>query len=88
LNIENFIDLCPGNLTGADFYAITNRARQHALRRIINVLESQDGNVNDFNEIIEISECDFLKVLDSFVPTLNDSTLLDYEKYFIKYSEN
>lgn len=86
--MNDFIDQCPKNLTGADFFAITNRARQNALKRIINAIEAENKSINEYNKEIFINEYDFYQVLDNFVPTLNDTTLLDYEKYFIKYSQN
>ena len=86
-DVESFIDKCPKNLTGADFYSITNRARQHALKRIISLLELQNKNANDYDEVIEITENDFIKVLDNFVPTLDESSLAYYEKYFINNSD-
>ena len=88
LDVERFIKMCPENLTGADFYAITNRVRQNALKRMINILESRNQIANDFNEAIEIKESDFIKVLDNFVPTLNQSSLAYYEKYFINNSDS
>ena len=36
---DEFIQSCPTNLSGADFYSITNRARQAALKRLISYQE-------------------------------------------------
>lgn len=80
-SIDEFIDKCPENMTGADFYSVTNKARQNALKRLI-------GRFNDSlkdNEII-IIEDDFNKSLTNFVPTLTKEMLKEYEKYFYKYS--
>ena len=55
---------------------------------MITILESQNKNANDFNETIEIKETDFMKVLDNFVPTLNQASLAYYEKYFINNSDS
>ena len=87
-DIESFVQKCPDNLTGADFYSITNRARQNALKRIISILESKNQNANDYEDTIEINENDFSRVLENFVPTLNQSTLAYYEKYFINSSDS
>jgi peroxin-6 len=80
-NIDEFIDKCPENMTGADFYSITNKARQNALKRLIGKFEE-----NLIDDQIFISEDDFNQSLINFVPTLTNSMLKDYEKYFYKYS--
>jgi peroxin-6 len=85
-SIENFVEKCLTNLSGADFYALTNRARQHALKRLINHFESnQNSCLNDEN-IIVLTQQDFDYALIDFQPTLSEATLLDYEKYFNNYS--
>ena len=81
---ETFIDNCPANLTGADFYSITNQARQNALKRLINELETLKIDASQYNSNIVITKHDFETALESFVPTLSDSTLTYYEKYFSK----
>lgn len=85
---ENFLMSCPNNLTGADFYALTNRARRNALKRIIEHFEENnlayDDHVQD--DLITVSEKDFLDGLVEFHPTLSESELNDYEKYFAKIS--
>jgi hypothetical protein len=88
---EKFIKSCPSNLSGADFYALTNRARQNALKRLIEKLE---GKKNEPLELIEtdddifLDDCDFEKALVGFQPTLSESAFLEYEKYFKNYSTN
>ncbi|CAF0986589.1 unnamed protein product [Brachionus calyciflorus] len=74
------LEKCPCNLSGADFYAITNKARQNAIKRII--LSSECNEIND--EII--NEEDFMKALDNFSANLSDQELLEYENYFTKFS--
>lgn len=70
---------CPKNLSGADFYAITNRARQNAIKRIISAIDS--NNQDEF-----ITEEDFVKCLKGFSANLSDQDLVIYENYFIKFS--
>jgi hypothetical protein len=78
------------NLSGADFYAITNKARQHALKRLIAILESQESNdtrPTKFDESgILLVEEDFNFALVDFQPTLNETAMQNYEKYFNSYS--
>jgi hypothetical protein len=88
-NHEKFLKACPNNLTGADFYALTNRARRNALKRIVEHFEANnllydDNLVQD--DLITITEKDFLDGLLEFHPTLSESELIDYEKYFAKIS--
>ncbi len=82
-NSESFVkEKCPLNLTGADFYAITNKARQHALKRII-----RNELIENFDEsLIVLNETDFQNAVESFQPSLSEKTLLEYEKYFNNYS--
>lgn len=91
---EEFIKMkCPLNLTGADFYSITNKARQLALKRLISNLEESSSSTSTTTNNIELNgdnicliEEDFLQALDEFQPTLNEKELEEYELYFQKYS--
>jgi peroxin-6 len=76
---ESFVrEKCPANLSGADFYAITNKARQIAIKRIISgQQEFQDD---------KISEEDFNRALQGFRANLSDQELLVYENYFNRFS--
>jgi SpoVK/Ycf46/Vps4 family AAA+-type ATPase len=97
LDMENFVKKCPNNLSGADFYSITNRARKNASKRFI---ESQEENSNqakksiinlDMHErtnnneadLLTINLEDFEKALDGFHATLNEKELAIYERFSI-----
>ena len=82
---EEFIRSCPLNLTGADFYAIGNRARQETLKRLIQSNEESSWTNLEENRINLNSE-DFKRSLIGFQPTLSEPALLEYEKYFQNYS--
>jgi peroxin-6 len=94
--VEKFVEKCPLYLSGADFMAITSRARYAALKRLIKLKsERKTGQVEDFlndndNEretnAILLTDYDFLQALDDFQPTLNEQTLVEYEKYFYQFS--
>ena len=84
-NPEEFVKSCPTNLSGADFYSITNKARQEALKRLINYQEENNLPVID-QDLIFLNENDFKRSLIGFQPTLSESALLEYEKYFHSYS--
>ena len=77
-------------MSGADFYAISNKTRQHALKRLINVYEKSETNEfneeNDcFNEVV-LNDQDFNAALVEFQPTLNEAAMTSYEKYFNSFS--
>ena len=83
-NADEYIKKCPTNLSGADFYSITNRARLHALKRLIHSQENSSEKLGE--ELVFINEQDFNDTLIGFQPTLNEVELKDYEKYFLSYS--
>jgi SpoVK/Ycf46/Vps4 family AAA+-type ATPase len=83
---EEFIKICPLNLSGADFYSIANRARQQALKRLINSQEESGGLARLEENQIYLNDEDFGNSLIGFQPTLSESALLEYEKYFHSYS--
>lgn len=77
-NIDEFIEQCPHNLSGADFYSITNRARQICLKRLIIKKENDDID----SDSICLVRSDFEDAIVDFRPTLSESELVNYEKYF------
>lgn len=83
MNLEEFVQKCPANLSGADFYAVTNKARQNAIRRLINLIENE---TNLSENLIVLTETDFEEALVGFQANLSDSQLLDYENYFNRFS--
>ena len=83
-NFEEFVKKCPSNLSGADFFAITNKSRQEALKRIITNCE--EGQMNSKEQEIFITNEDFDKSLKGLRPTLSESALEEYKKYFKNYS--
>lgn len=90
--MEKFIANCPSHLSGADFYALTNKARQSALKRLIGEFEQmkrdQETKLCADEEALKVSltGSDFEQALICFQPTLSEQAFLDYEKYFQKYS--
>lgn len=85
-DIVHYIKKCPQNLTGADFYSITNKARQHALKRLIVLIEKNHENQNLEDQMILLNDDDFYNALIDFQPTLNDQSLIEYEKFFLNFS--
>lgn len=92
--MEKFIANCPSHLSGADFYALTNKARQNALKRLISEFElmkrDQESELCADDETLEVSltGSDFEQALIGFQPTLSEQAFLEYEKYFQKYSSD
>lgn len=86
-DLTAFIDKCPTNLSGADFYALTNKARQHALKRVIADYESNKTTENTAaNNDVCLKQEDFNYALVGFQPTLSETAFAEYEKYFKDYS--
>ncbi len=70
---ERLLSLCPLNLTGADFYALSSDAMIHSMKRAIRNDEAgaaADGLVN---------MGDFEKALQSLVPSVSAAELQRYE---------
>lgn len=85
-DLEKFVEKCPKNLSGADFYAIGNRARKNTLKRLIlKMEEASDESEKINNEDILITEEDFKESLNGFNPTLSEKEVQEYEKYFTRY---
>jgi SpoVK/Ycf46/Vps4 family AAA+-type ATPase len=84
---EQFVQKCPSHLSGADFYALTSRARQQALRRLISECQSADTTSSTVSDTC-LTVDDFDQSLVDFQPTLSEQAFLEYEKYFEKYSGN
>lgn len=81
---EKFIQKCPKNLSGADFYSITSKARSQALKRLLTTCQN-DPELELNEESIILIEDDFNSSLIGFQPTLSDSAFAEYEKYFDGY---
>ncbi len=79
-----FIQMCPNSLSGADLYALTNKARKHALKRYIAKFEMFENYKID-EEVIFLNEEDFNFALEGFQPTLTEDSFREYQKYFKKY---
>ena len=71
VNLEEVVDACPPNMTGADFYGLTSEAALNAVRRHISQLES--GDISSTSCLIEQS--DFLDAAAHVVPSLTDDQL-------------
>ncbi|PFX28237.1 peroxisome assembly factor 2-like [Stylophora pistillata] len=79
LQLENIAELCPSNLTGADFYALCSDAILQSVRRKIEELEldAADPCVDDTD--IQVTEADFRKALDSLAPSVSQQELKRYK---------
>lgn len=77
--MENIAELCPSNLTGADFYALCSDAILQSVKRKIEELEldAADPCVDDTD--IQVTEADFRKALDSLAPSVSQQELKRYK---------
>ncbi|KAL4237758.1 peroxisomal assembly protein [Mactra antiquata] len=73
-DLESFVEKCPFNLTGADFYALASDAMLNALKRKIKSLE--DGKTTDQSIIVEGE--DFDCALKNLTPSVTEGELLRY----------
>ena len=74
--MEEVIDACPANMTGADFYGLTSEAALNAVRRRISLLE--EGEELSGQCVVEHE--DFLGAAAHIVPSLTDSQLDNYKR--------
>lgn len=70
--------MCPRNMTGADFYALTSSAVMNALRLRIHALESAGSSETD--QSLQVSQVHFINAANSIIPSLSDDELKRYEK--------
>ncbi|CAB4011687.1 peroxisome assembly factor 2-like, partial [Paramuricea clavata] len=73
INLGDIIDMCPENLTGADFYALCSNALLNAIRRQI---LDQDSAATK----AELTQQDFELAIENLVPSVSDVELKHYEK--------
>ncbi|XP_066281177.1 peroxisomal ATPase PEX6-like [Branchiostoma lanceolatum] len=75
--LENVVDKCPYNMTGADFYALCSDAMLNAIRRKIEQLEA--GLPVDQTDVT-VEEQDFITALQTLEPSVSTSELDRYKQ--------
>ena len=76
VNLEEVVNVCPTNMTGADFYGLTSEAAMNAVRRHIEDIES--GRCVEGHCVIE--QDDFVFAAKRVVPSLTDEQLANYKR--------
>lgn len=77
LTLEQVVDKCPANLTGADFYALCSNALLNAIRRRI-----------QRSEKAELIQEDFELAIENLVPSVSNEELARYEKIRREFTKN
>ncbi|XP_035666176.1 peroxisome assembly factor 2-like [Branchiostoma floridae] len=75
--LENVVDQCPYNMTGADFYALCSDGMLNAIRRKIEQLEA--GLPVDQTDVT-VEEQDFITALQTLEPSVSISELDRYKQ--------
>jgi SpoVK/Ycf46/Vps4 family AAA+-type ATPase len=88
-SLENVVNQCPTNLTGADFYALCSDALMNAIREQVMKLEAEAKKQPDLlselrrgkqsNVIIQVEERHFLEALKSLTPSVSNEELQRYK---------
>nr|CAB3264791.1 peroxisome assembly factor 2-like [Phallusia mammillata] len=78
ISLEEVVQRCPLNITGADFYALACDAAMNAIRRHIQLAESR-GSLDDQSECVVMQD-DLLRAAESIVPSVNAEQLENYKR--------
>ena len=77
VKLDDIIDICPTNLTGADFSFLASEAVMSCYRRLIEQHEKQRVPLNPDDAVISMS--DFNAALDTLVPSVSFAELERYK---------
>lgn len=82
--MNEIVDLCPGDLTGADFRALVNEAAMNAVRRVIASKEQSESNNDDGGssdgEACTPEHRDFVIAANNVQPSVTSEQLESYKK--------
>ncbi|XP_052272085.1 peroxisome assembly factor 2-like isoform X1 [Dreissena polymorpha] len=74
-DMEKFVEKCPFNLTGADFYALASDAMLNAIKRKIDLVDAG----KTVEDKITVGESDFQLALENLSPSVSEAELERYE---------
>lgn len=83
VNLGAVVEICPPNMTGADFYALTSAATMNAIRRRIQLLETSENNADllkDKQEPLAVKQIDFIDAVKEITPSVSDVEISRYLK--------
>ncbi|XP_077989979.1 peroxisomal ATPase PEX6-like [Glandiceps talaboti] len=76
-DLEDIVEKCPMNLTGADFYSLCADAMLNAVKRKITALEQEENPGSP--DSISVEADDFLTALKYLTPSVSSEELLHYQ---------
>lgn len=76
----NVVLMCPENLTGADFFALTSAAAMNAIRRRITAAET-NRELDSYreSEALRVKQNDFVEAVKNLVPSVSEEELRRYK---------
>lgn len=83
VDFESLVDMCPLNLTGADFSALASECLMNCYRRLINEHEMSKSELNP--DMVVISSVDILHAFKTLVPSVSVSELERYKQIREQY---
>uniref|UniRef100_A0A3P8TL71 Peroxisomal ATPase PEX6 n=1 Tax=Amphiprion percula TaxID=161767 RepID=A0A3P8TL71_AMPPE len=75
VNLQEVVDRCPANMTGADLYALCSDAMTAAIKRKITHINS---GLDSEDSPVLLTVDDFCSALDNFYPSVSDQELQRY----------
>jgi len=78
LDLEDIIEKCPDNMTGADFRSLVNDAAMNAIRRHINKIQIEKTEMNCDNCPVE--QVDLLLAAQNLLPSVTNEQLTGYQQ--------
>ncbi|XP_045463449.1 peroxisomal biogenesis factor 6 [Harmonia axyridis] len=86
VNLEDIVELCPNNISGADFYGLCAESWMHAVRRTIHQGSLDIKNITGKEIIVNMD--DFKYALSTVTPSVTSEDLLYFEKLKNEISSN
>ncbi|XP_077969633.1 peroxisomal ATPase PEX6-like [Styela clava] len=81
VRLDEVIEACPDNMTGADFYALTSEALMNAIRRRIKLEESYETEETEKTiDPLTVEHLDFMKAVRNINPSVSKKELLRFQE--------
>ncbi|XP_071053095.1 peroxisomal ATPase PEX6 isoform X2 [Onthophagus taurus] len=87
VNLENIVEKCPKNISGADFYGLCSSAWLSAVRRLIKKIEEGRRKVEELShEDVIVNSEDFKVAAKTIKPSISPKDLMYFEKLKLEFS--
>ncbi|KAG8191952.1 hypothetical protein JTE90_007747 [Oedothorax gibbosus] len=77
VNLEEIIEKCPSQLSGADFYSLCSNAVIQRVEKNVELVEKGEVSIEELNADVQTE--DFLSALKSLVPSVSPEQFLQYK---------